>query len=34
MNKHAPSALKYWKNELSTKGDATKEKYQEYFNEF
>jgi integrase len=34
MNNEASPALKYWQNELATKGEATKRKYQEYFKEF
>ena len=29
-----PSAMQYWQSELATKGEATKQKYLEYFNEF
>jgi hypothetical protein len=34
VNNEASPALQYWQNELDTKGEATKQKYQEYFNEF
>jgi hypothetical protein len=34
MKTEASPALQYWKSELATKGEATKQKYQEYFNEF
>ena len=34
MNNETSPALQYWQNELATKGEATKKKYQEYFNEF
>jgi integrase len=34
MNNEASPAIKYWQNELATKGEATKQKYQEYFREF
>jgi hypothetical protein len=34
MNNEASPALKYWQSELATKCEATKQKYQEYFNEF
>jgi integrase len=34
MNAEASPALQYWQKELATKGEATKQKYQEYFKEF
>ncbi|MDD3793118.1 MAG: hypothetical protein PHY74_08325, partial [Candidatus Bathyarchaeota archaeon] len=34
MNYEASPALKYWQSELALKGEATKQKYQKYFNEF
>jgi hypothetical protein len=34
MNNEASPALQYWQNELANKGEATKQKYQEYFSEF
>jgi integrase len=34
MNREASPALQYWQNELATKGEATKQKYQENFKEF
>lgn len=34
MNAEASPALQYWQKELATKGEATKQKYQEYFNKF
>ena len=30
----APSALQYWQSELANKEEGTKQRYQEYFNEF
>ena len=34
MKNEASPAFQYWQSELATKGEATKQKYQEYFNEF
>ena len=34
MNNETSPALQYWQNELATKGEATKQKYRQYFNEF
>ena len=34
MNNEASPTLQYWQNELATKGEATKQRYQEYFSEF
>jgi integrase len=34
MSDEAPSAFKYWHNELACKGEATRERYEIYFNEF
>lgn len=34
MKYEASPALKYWQSELALKGEATKQKYQKYFNEF
>lgn len=34
MKTEASPAFKYWQSELATKGEATKQKYREYFKEF
>ena len=34
MKTEASPALKYWQKELATKGEATKQKYQDYFKKF
>jgi integrase len=34
MNADASPALQYWQSELATKGEATRDKYQTYFQEF
>lgn len=34
MSSGAPSAFKYWHDELASKGESTRERYEIYFNEF
>ena len=34
MTTEAPSAMQYWQSELANKEEGTKQRYQEYFNEF
>lgn len=34
MSSGAPSAFKYWHDELVSKGESTRERYEIYFNEF
>jgi integrase len=34
MNNEASPAIQYWQSELATKGEATKQRYREYFKEF
>jgi hypothetical protein len=34
MITETPSAIQYWQSELATKGEATKQRYREYFEEF
>jgi len=34
MTTETPSAIQYWQSELATREDSTKQRYQQYFNEF
>jgi integrase len=34
MTTETPSAMQYWQSELATKEEGTKQRYQQYFNEF
>ena len=34
MTTEAPSAMQYWQSELANKEESTKQRYQQYFNEF
>ncbi len=34
MNSESPSAMQYWQSELANKEEGTKQRYQQYFNEF
>jgi hypothetical protein len=34
MTNETPSAMQYWQSELTTREEGTKQRYQQYFNEF
>ena len=34
MMTETPSAMQYWQSELATREEGTKQRYQQYFNEF